>query len=401
MLKKIISTYQASLIIAVLSFTTVWLTVHYLGAVGRGEISLFLLNLSIVQILSSVVGSASLVYLYSRHRLSNILVLSTVWAFICAVVIPFILLALHMLAIPQLFSTILLSFLTSVLLNNYAILMARDQFFTYNVVRVLQTGFNILFFVVFFYCFKIPQVQHYIWAMYLSYSVVLLLSTWLVLKKQTLPPINNLQQTLTDFFKFGGLNQLSNIIQLGNYRATLYMLSKYIGLGATGVFSMALTLTEAIWMFKDSIVSNHHSHVARQNNIHEASKNNTKFMLMSGLGTFVVTGVALLISVNMYIKVFGVDFASVKTLLLLLSPGIVALAIGAVISHYFSGIGKIKYNTYTSFAGLIVVLVTGIYLIPQYGIKGAAVANCLSYCTTAALLLLIYFAGVKKQIRAV
>ncbi|TAE35227.1 MAG: hypothetical protein EAY66_09505 [Sphingobacteriales bacterium] len=396
MLKKIISTYQSSLIIAVLSFTTVWLTVHYLGTIGRGQISLFLLNLSIVQIISSVVGSGSLVYLYSRHRLSNILLLTVGWAFICSVIAPIILLSIQMLPLQQLFSTVFLSFLTSILLNNYAILMARNQFFQYNLMRVLQAVLNILFFVAFFYIFKKPQVQQYILAMYLSYSAVVLLSFWLVFKKEPLMPLDNLPKTLTDFLKFGGLNQLSNIIQLGNYRATLYMLSKYIGLGATGIFSLALTLTEAVWMFKDSIVTNHHSYVAKQSNAQEASKNNNKFMIMSGLGTLAVITIALLMPLSVYTKVFGADFEVVKTLLFLLSPGIIALAIGAVVSHYFSGVGKIKYNTYTSFAGLIVVLVSGIYLIPQYGIKGAAVANALSYCTTSALLLLIYFGRIKK-----
>jgi O-antigen/teichoic acid export membrane protein len=396
MLKKIISTYQSSLIIAVLSFTTVWLTVHYLGTIGRGQISLFLLNLSIVQIISSVVGSGSLVYLYSRHRLSNILLLTVGWAFICSVIAPIILLSIQMLPLQQLFSTVFLSFLTSILLNNYAILMARNQFFQYNLMRVLQAVLNILFFVAFFYIFKKPQVQQYILAMYLSYSAVVLLSFWLVFKKEPLMPLDNLPKTLTDFLKFGGLNQLSNIIQLGNYRATLYMLSKYIGLGATGIFSLTLTLTEAVWMFKDSIVTNHHSYVAKQSNAQEASKNNNKFMIMSGLGTLAVITIALLMPLSVYTKVFGADFEVVKTLLFLLSPGIIALAIGAVVSHYFSGVGKIKYNTYTSFAGLIVVLISGFYLIPIYGIKGAAVANALSYCTTAALLLVIYFGKIKK-----
>jgi O-antigen/teichoic acid export membrane protein len=391
MLKKIASTYQASLIVALLSFTTVWLTVRYLGTTGRGEISIFLLNVSLVQIANSVVGSGPLIYLYNRHRFSNIILLTTIWSTFCSVILSIILLLLNMVSRELLLSTILLSFLTSLLVNNYAILMAENRFFQYNLLRVLQSIFTILFLFIIYYITKKATFQIYISALFISYIIAVTLSFIMVFKKERMLEIMNLKLTLYDFFKFGGLNQLSNLLQLGNYRATLFMLSKYVGLSATGVFSLALTLTEAVWMFKDSIVTNHHSFVSRQKNEESASENNNKFMILSGFGTLIIIIIALLFPINIYIKVFGKGFTEVKYVLMLLSPGIIALSIGAVISHYFSGIGKIKINTLTSLAGLIVVLLAGFFLIPKYGINGAAIANTLSYTTTGLLLLVIYF----------
>ncbi len=393
MLKKIISTYQANLIIAALSFFTVWLTAKYLGTVGRGEISLFLLNLSVVQIVSSVIGRGALVYLYNRHSLSNILVLTLLWAVLSSIVVSVLLFLFNMLEINMLLNTVLLSFLSAIVFNNYGILLGANRFFAYNLIRVVQTAFTIVVFLLLFYLYKLPAFGHYIIAMYVSFSIAVFISFYAVFKKEKLFKPENLKTTLFDFFKFGGLNQLSNIIQLGNYRATMYMLSKYVGVSATGIFSLALTLTEAAWMFKDSIVTSHHSHVASQHNHLEAAKNNFKFMLLSGLGTLLIMVFALLIPLSIYIKIFGEDFKAVKQILFILSPGIVALAVGSVISHYFSGTGKLKYCTLTSFAGLIVVLVSGFILIPKYGVNGAAAANALSYSTTAALLLVIYFGG--------
>ena len=397
MLKKILSTYQASLIVALLSFTTVWLTVRYLGTTGRGEISLFLLNLSLVQIGNSIVGSGPMIYLYNRHPFSNIILLTTIWSICCSIILSVILFMINMVSLDLLLSTIILSFLTSLLLNNYAILMAGNRFFQYNLIRVLQSVFTIVFFLILFYLTKKASFHYYISSLLVSYLLTVTLSSLIVFKRERLIEITELKKTLVDFFKFGGLNQLSNLIQLGNYRATLYMLSKYVGLSATGIFSLALTLAEAVWMFKDSIVTNHHSYVSRQNNEQLAAKNNTKFMIMSGLGTICILIVALLIPITIYNKVFGSGFTQVKYVLLLLSPGIVALSIGAVISHYFSGIGKIKFNTLTSFAGLIVVVILGIFLIPKYGINGAAITNCLSYFTTGMFLFVIYFRRKRKS----
>ncbi len=393
MLKKIISTYQANLIIAALSFFTVWLTSKYLGTAGRGEISLFLLNLSIVQIVSSVVGRGALVYLYNRHNLSNILALTVIWAVLSSIIVSSVLFLFNMVDNNMLFTTIVLSLLSGLFFNNYGILLGSNRFFAYNLIRVVQTMLTILVFITLFYINKFTIFGHYIIAMYVSFSIAVLISFIVVLKNEKLTKPEKLKVTLFDFFKFGGLSQLSNIIQLGNYRATMYMLSKYVGISATGIFSLALTLTEAAWMFKDSIVTSHHSQVASQQNPLHAAKNNNKLMLLSGLGTFLIMVVALLLPLSIYIKIFGKDFEGVKQILVLLSPGIVALAVGSVISHYYSGTGKLIYCTVTSFAGLIVVLVFGFVLIPKYGVNGAAVANSLSYIITTVFLLVIYFGG--------
>ncbi|TAH01897.1 MAG: hypothetical protein EAZ15_06365 [Sphingobacteriales bacterium] len=397
MLKKIISTYQANLIIAALSFFTVWLTAKYLGTVGRGEISLFLLNLSVVQIVSSVVGRGAMVYLYNRHSISNILVLTVIWAILTSIFVSSVLFLFNMIESNMLLNTIILSLLSALFFNNYGILLGANRFFAYNFIRVIQTALTMLVFLLLFYVYNLASFGHYIIAMYISFSIAVFISFYAIFRKEKLTKPENLKTTLFDFFKLGGLNQLSTIIQLGNYRATMYMLSKYVSLGASGVFSLALTLTEAAWMLKDSIVTSHHSHVSSHHNHLEAAKNNTKFMLLSGLGTFLIMVVALVIPLSIYIKIFGKDFEAVKQILFLLSPGIVALAVGSVISHYFSGTGKLKYCTLTSFAGLIVVLVFGFVLIPKYGVNGAALANTLSYSTTSALLLVIYFSGRLKR----
>lgn len=397
MLKKIISTYQANLIIAALSFFTVWLTAKYLGTVGRGEISLFLLNLSVVQIVSSVVGRGAMVYLYNRHSISNILVLTVIWAILSSIFVSSVLFLFNMIESNMLLNTILLSLLSALFFNNYGILLGANRFFAYNFIRVIQTALTMLVFLLLFYVYNLASFGHYIIAMYISFSIAVFISFYAIFRKEKLTKPENLKTTLFDFFKLGGLNQFSTIIQLGNYRATMYMLSKYVSVGATGVFSLALTLTEAAWMLKDSIVTSHHSHVSSHHNHLEAAKNNNKLMLFSGLGTFLIMVFALAIPLSIYIKIFGKDFEAVKQILFLLSPGIVALAVGSVISHYFSGTGKLKYCTLTSFAGLIVVLVFGFILIPKYGVNGAAVANALSYSTTSALLLVIYFGGRLKK----
>jgi O-antigen/teichoic acid export membrane protein len=65
--------------------------------------------------------------------------------------------------------------------------------------------------------------------------------------------------------------------------------------------------------------------------------------------------------------------------LMLLIPAIVIFSGNIVVSHFFSGIGKVYYNTIVGAIGLVFTVITCLLLIPQFGLRGAAMAANLSY----------------------
>jgi Na+-driven multidrug efflux pump len=102
--------------------------------------------------------------------------------------------------------------------------------------------------------------------------------------------------------------------------------------------------------------------------------------------------ILLVLPVNLYIYVFGFsDFGQVKTVILYLSPGILALTANMILSHFLSGIGKPVYNLIVSFVGLVTIAVAGYYLVESMGLSGAAIAASVTYLVTASLSFYYYF----------
>ena len=101
----------------------------------------------------------------------------------------------------------------------------------------------------------------------------------------------------------------------------------------------------------------------------------------------------LVLPVSVYGWVFGAEFVSVKPVILLLAPGVLALAANAVFAHFFSGMGNPKINLYANIVGFSIVLILAVIFVPMYGFLGAAGAVSVSY-----LVVMIYYCyRFKKQ----
>jgi O-antigen/teichoic acid export membrane protein len=65
--------------------------------------------------------------------------------------------------------------------------------------------------------------------------------------------------------------------------------------------------------------------------------------------------------------------------MLCLSPGILCISFSTVISHYFSGLGKLKFIAGCNFAGFVCAVSLAFVLIDKYSLVGAAIAANVGY----------------------
>ena len=89
--------------------------------------------------------------------------------------------------------------------------------------------------------------------------------------------------------------------------------------------------------------------------------------------------VVLLVGKWMFIFVFGETFNAMQLPMLILTPGIFTLSVLALLSAYFSGVGKVKINLHGAVIALIVMVTGDYFLVPRYGIIAAAAVSTLSY----------------------
>jgi Na+-driven multidrug efflux pump len=68
----------------------------------------------------------------------------------------------------------------------------------------------------------------------------------------------------------------------------------------------------------------------------------------------------------------------------LLLPGVFTLSGAKILTSYLSGIGKPIYATWIAGGGLVLTVILDLFLIPRFGIAGAAAASSIVYTLTAA-----------------
>jgi len=111
---------------------------------------------------------------------------------------------------------------------------------------------------------------------------------------------------------------------------------------------------------------------------------------------FIVLIISLILAVltKPLIKIlFGIAFLPSVTPLLILLPGIVALGGAKTLTADLAGRGKPQFGTYSAFISLAVNIPLNLWLIPKWGIAGAAFASTIAYII-ATLVIIISFAKI-------
>jgi O-antigen/teichoic acid export membrane protein len=86
---------------------------------------------------------------------------------------------------------------------------------------------------------------------------------------------------------------------------------------------------------------------------------------------------------------YGKEYVKTGLSMIILLIGIPFLAIGKVSSVYFYTNGKTRIHMQISFGVLLVNLVANFFLIPKYGIYGAAITSTVSYIFYAIVYLIV------------
>jgi len=100
--------------------------------------------------------------------------------------------------------------------------------------------------------------------------------------------------------------------------------------------------------------------------------------LLSQLFLVIIT-LAALFGGQFFTFVFGKTFNNMQAPFLIITPGIFCLSVLALLSAYFSGKGNLKVNVAGAAVALVVVVAGDYFLVPLYGIIGAAIVSTVGY----------------------
>lgn len=275
--------------------------------------------------------------------------------------------------------------LISGLLNS--VLVGREKVIQFNGLRILGIGLQLMLLFILLILLDLG-VLGAILASIVICPVNLVLTIVLVNKIEKIKCSFN-SRLLSDSFRYGTKAYFGNLAQFLNYRLDIFLVAYFLTTTDVGYYALAVGIAEKLWILPGSIATILFPRVSSikiqdANNLTpKVSRHTLSIMLLLAL-------VLLLVCKSIIRMMYGVAyFPSVSPLMLLL-PGIVALSVSKIFTADLAGRGRPEFGTLASFVSLAINIPLNIWLIPKYGIAGAAFASTIAYSLATLIALIAY-----------
>jgi O-antigen/teichoic acid export membrane protein len=198
---------------------------------------------------------------------------------------------------------------------------------------------------------------------------------WLPLSVRSLPGAR-----IRSMFMLGLRLGIVNLVSLLNYRVELVILELNHGLAAVGIYSLATSLAELLWVVSSALATATVAPVVSAPDDRAAAQIVARAVRGALIGTAVAGVVVAIGAIFFLVPIFGFYFKPSLAPLLILIPATIAFAPGSIISVWFSmRMGTTRYPLRISIVSLVVTTVTAIILIPHHFAIGAAESAAAGY----------------------
>ena len=386
--KDFIVTASTKVLILLLNFATVIFTTQLWGSEGKGFIAIFVADISLVATFTNILTNSSVSFFLKKIGHSPLATLAFLWTFIvssvAAVVVAFVDVSVPVLPF------FVVAVLSGCITFHSSLFLGVQKIFQYNVATLLMSALLLIFMLLIYWFFPETGYHAYFYAQILSYGLVLVLCHIFTHKIFGRIRFSFSFDTLRKAFNFGWQEELSAFMQFLNARLCFYLIGIYADMSSVGIFSVGVTISEAIWVFSRSIALVQYSKVLKMGDTAEAWLETRKVTLVTLAITVSCIAVAACVPMSVFEFVFGDGFGESKIVILLLAIGITANAVALVLFNYFSALGRLKILLLRSSAGLVATLALSFWLIPMWGIEGACVVNSCSYLVSSTVLVVAF-----------
>lgn len=368
------------------NFLVVVLTARLWGAEGRGSVAMFMADIGLLAIVSNVFTGSSVSYYLNKVKEHRLFLMALLWVSVLSLGGAILFHLFEQENLSLLFFVI--SFVLGIYTFYNSVYIGDQRIGLYNALTVLQPVLALVLMLLIYWTID-NSVRAYFIGYALSTSGLTLYS---FIKEKSK---NQWEKFTKDEFlqslKFGLQTQLSDFLQFFNTRLSYYFLAYYAGNASVGVFSICVSLSEAMLVVGRSISMVQYSRLLEQNTDKKEARTGTNQVLK--LCFFVTLGILVIVNLfpsQLYVWVFGPEFESVKMLLLFLSPGILVGSVADIIGHYFSAMGQLRILVLKSVVGVLVTTILSVIIISKWQINGAVIVNLTANVVTSLVLFLSY-----------
>jgi O-antigen/teichoic acid export membrane protein len=273
-----------------------------------------------------------------------------------------------------------------------AIILGQNRIIEFNFLQIIQPTVIVLGLIIFLLFFDFGILSTIlIWSMGV---IVTLLFSFLFIVRYAPIRLKFSPMVFKDNIKFGIKGHIANLSTFINYRIDMFMISFFKGTKSLGYYSIGVGLAELVWYISDSVSKILAPKIATSK-FSEANRI-TPVVSRNVFAWSTLMMIVLLILSKYIVKfIYGEQFLPSVVPLRFLSLGIISLSFDKVLSADLLGRGKIEIAMYASICAMITNVFLNLFLIPKYGISGAAIASSVSY-TVSAILILIPYSRISK-----
>jgi len=393
LLSKILNTFGARALSAVINLLIAIILSQYLGPAGKGVQSLIITTITFVLVFANLVGGATLVYLVPRHAPSLLVLPSYIWTLLVSFVSYFVLLLFPIVEGPFIMHICILSALNSIVSINTSILIGKEKISTSNLINLVQPFILILSLLILFKIKNEAEITDYIYALYISFGISAIVSIGYYTKHCGRIIIHSLKEyrmIAGEMVRFGILNQVAHITQMLSFRLSYYVLDHYHGEAAVGVYSNGISLAESIWLISKSISMVQYARISNLQDRPEAARLTVRLIKFSLVASLIILVPLMLLPSSFYVFIFGAGFSDTRMVIWTLAFGVLVYNFSILTGHYFSGTGRYQVNAMASSLGLVASVILYFTLIPRFSMAGAGWATSLSYFITTTILMFLF-----------
>ncbi len=190
------------------------------------------------------------------------------------------------------------------------------------------------------------------------------------------------------YLKFGLKSSLSLIMTQANARLDSFVVNGILGNLPVGLYMAGVSLAELSQYVNNAAMVVLYPETARR----EGADRTRTSLLGAGISFYGVVacsiGMAFLIPWLLPL-LYGRAFASAVPAALWLLPGMPAMALFRMFGSVATAMGHPELRAYAAFCGMVVTISLDLFLIPTFGIVGAAWASTLAYIISAVIMVIL------------
>jgi len=406
MFKKILETIGVRYLVAALNLVLIFVNAKVLGVSGMGLVGIIYASANIAVIFSSILCGSTIVYFMNRYDFRYVFWPAYIWAFIGSAIACCVMKLIGILPKGFEFDVYGLAIILSLVSVHLRILLGKDHIRAFNITFLIQGGMLFFSILGMYFIANIRDARGYLWGLYIANglawiaSLLFALPFFLRQSDENKPSPQSLKKFLKEMFVYGLWGSADNLAENLTARLNYFLVQHLSGYGLVGLLDAGTKISESVWHISRSVSFISYSQVAKTFDLEEQRQMTLRFLKLTFCAITIVVGIILLIPEWVFTDfLFSPEFIGIRNVIRGLAVGIIALGCNSILSHYFIGTGKVRVSAACSCIGLIVLLISGYFLISAYGVLGAALSTSIAFSSMLAFSLIMFVRLTKTKLK--